>query len=434
MSKCTRAAILSLVAALLLLIGCGGTRSSAPAPAPAPDAAPAPAPAAPAKPVTISFWHGMSGPQGEALKKIVGDFNVKYQGKIVVEEFLKGNYSELNQALLAAVTARTTPTIAQLTDDMGAQMVSSKALASFQKYIDSDAELKASLGNISPAFLKVGQFDGQQYLIPFNRSVQVLFVNTDVVKGKIETVDDFQRIGKEVSQGKLKGTAFNPTVDYFDIFFRLAGGEWFDAAGKSAINSAAGQRALQLIVDMYKDGSAVILEPKTYQSDYFNRGDVAMFAGTSASMGFIDQGSTGKRHWTVYPLPRDKALVSPSFGTSVSLFADARPEEQKAAATFVGYLTSPEAMAYWAVKTGYLPINKKAVEVKDWVDFTTKTPAQAVPATVMDGVVFQPAHPRWSAARPIIDKAVQLAVREGKPVKEALDEAARSVDEAMARK
>lgn len=428
-----RTLVTPVVLALVALAGCGGSGSASPAPAASASPAPAaPSPSQPAAVVKISFWHAMGGPQGDALKKIVADFNAKYQGRIQVSEAFQGGYNEMNHKILAAVTSMTTPTIGQMTDDIAAKLADSKALVPLQKYIDADPEFKAELGNIPKAFLQSGQFAGQQVLVPFNRSVQVLFVNSDLVKDQPKTVEDFHRLAKEATKGNVHGTAYNPDVDYFDIFFRMMGGEWLDSSGKAAFNSEAGQRALQLIVDMSKDGSAMQMEPKHYQSDYFAQQSIALFAGTSASMGYVDP--EHKLHWTVYPLPRDKVAASPSFGTNIGIFVNTRPEEQKAAAEFLKFLLSPDSMAYWAIKTGYLPINTRAQDTAAWKDFAANNPAQAVPATVGDSVVFQPVLAQWNAARTIISQAVATAVKGDKSVKDALDEAARQVNDALAKK
>ncbi|MCI1918468.1 MAG: ABC transporter substrate-binding protein, partial [Lactobacillus sp.] len=66
------------------------------------------------KKVTITFWHGMNGPYQKALNGIISDFN-KSQDKYVVKGTAQGNYTALQQKIMAAAKSKKLPTIAQTT-------------------------------------------------------------------------------------------------------------------------------------------------------------------------------------------------------------------------------------------------------------------------------------------------------------------------------
>src|SRR3989337_3785328 len=64
-------------------------------------------------PVTITFWHGMSGVLNPAIDELTNDFN-KLNPGIAVQALYQGGYRTLNQKLIAAVAAGQPPTITQL--------------------------------------------------------------------------------------------------------------------------------------------------------------------------------------------------------------------------------------------------------------------------------------------------------------------------------
>ena len=53
-------------------------------------------------PVKIIFWHSMGGVNGEAINKMVADFNAAYEGQIEVEVQFQGDYDEAINKLKSA--------------------------------------------------------------------------------------------------------------------------------------------------------------------------------------------------------------------------------------------------------------------------------------------------------------------------------------------
>lgn len=53
-------------------------------------------------PVKIIFWHSMGGVNGEAINKMVADFNAANAGKIEVEVQFQGDYDEAINKLKSA--------------------------------------------------------------------------------------------------------------------------------------------------------------------------------------------------------------------------------------------------------------------------------------------------------------------------------------------
>ncbi|MDP8241706.1 MAG: extracellular solute-binding protein, partial [Candidatus Celaenobacter antarcticus] len=62
--------------------------------------------------IELEFWHAMGGPLGDALTKLVNEFN-EIHPDIHINEISMGRYQALSQKLMAAIVANTQPDMAQ---------------------------------------------------------------------------------------------------------------------------------------------------------------------------------------------------------------------------------------------------------------------------------------------------------------------------------
>nr|MDP9281393.1 ABC transporter substrate-binding protein [Chloroflexota bacterium] len=96
--------------------------------APAKDVAPA---------ATITWWHAMSGVNGDALNKIVAGFNSS-QSKIKVEAIFQGTYDDLLAKLNTAIASNAAPALVQVYDIGQRYMYDSQQVVPMQAFIDRD--------------------------------------------------------------------------------------------------------------------------------------------------------------------------------------------------------------------------------------------------------------------------------------------------------
>ncbi len=62
-------------------------------------------------------------------------------------------------------------------------------------------------------------------------------------------------------------------------------------------------------------------------------------------------------------------------GTNVSVFSGGVTDEQKLAAwEYIKFLINKDNTAYWAMKTGYLPVRTSANDSPEYKDFVAKKP------------------------------------------------------------
>ncbi len=129
------------------------------------------------KRVTITFWHGMNGPYQKALNQIITDFN-KSQKQYKVVGTAQGNYTALQQKIMAAAKSRNLPTIAQTTYTTVPDYVKNGFITPLDQYmLKGDDKMSSSdLKDIYPAFLSSSKYQGKYYSVPFSKSTRILFI------------------------------------------------------------------------------------------------------------------------------------------------------------------------------------------------------------------------------------------------------------------
>lgn len=389
----------------------------------------------------VTFWHAMSGPHEAALKKIVADFNKANEKYIEVQLVYQGSYTDLSNKLTAALAANTPPTMAQQYENWTAQYIAAQKLVPVQTFIDNPnyGMKKEEFEDIYKVFRDQNTWDGKMYTMPMNKSTNVLFVNTDLIKTIPTTWDEFRKVAKAVSKTdpdpkkSVYGFGYRTTVDQFGFLLKQNGGDWLDKDGKAAFNSQAGIDALQFLLDMTDEKSAYRIGTG-YESDVFGPGTIAMYEGSIAGISFVDSLSKGKHAWTVAKMPKGKVEASTVMGTNVGIFAKAKPAEQEAAWRFIKYLVSAEPQAYWAQQTGYTPVVQSATKTKTWTDMVAQKPYWNAIAEELKVSTLDPRMSAWDKCRTEISSAVEKAVLKKATAKEALDAAAAKVNELLGKK
>jgi ABC-type glycerol-3-phosphate transport system substrate-binding protein len=124
-----------------------------------------------------------------------------------------------------------------------------------------------------------------------------------------------------------------------------------------------------------------------------------------------------------------KALFS---GTNLAVMKST-PEKERAAWNFVNWLTEPRQSAYWTVQTNYLPVRKSALNDPSLKDYIAKTPRFQVALDLIPYGRPGPSVAGWTEGHQYLQDAVTAAVSLTVDPKQALDDAAKKTDEALAR-
>ena len=380
----------------MLAAACGGT---APAGGTSPSGAADMSALAPAKDVapaaTITWWHAMSGVNGDALNKIVAGFNSS-QSKIKVETVFQGNYDDLLAKLNTAIASNAAPALVQVYDIGQRYMYDSQQVVPMQAFIDRD---KFSTTDFEPAVINYYKYQDKLQSMPFNASTPMLYYNKDAFKEVgldpakppvtfTEIADAAKKLTKKDASGTTTRFGFGPSI-YGWLFEQLMatsgslyadnGNGRDDRATKVVYNNAQGKA----ILDWWKAGvdGGYFFNPgidNDGAANAFNAQKTAMYIESTARLrghittiaGKFDLG-TG-----LYPRPDGKPATGGNIigGASLYIMKSRPAAEQQAAWEFVKYAMTPAVQGQWQSDTGYYPIVKAAYDTAPSKEWSTKYP------------------------------------------------------------
>ena len=358
--------------------------------APAKDVAPA---------ATITWWHAMSGVNGDALNKIVAGFNAS-QSKIKVEAIFQGTYDDLLAKLNTAIASNAAPALVQVYDIGQRYMYDSQQVVPMQAFIDRD---KFNTSDFEPAVINYYKYQDKLQSMPFNASTPVLYYNKDAFKEVgldpakppvtfTEITDAAKKLVKKDASGTTIRYGFGPSI-YGWLFEQLMatsgalyadnGNGRDDRATKVVYNSAAGKA----ILDWWKAGvdGGYFFNPgidNDGAANAFNAQKTAMYIESTARMRGHITTIAGKWELGIglYPRPDNKPATGGNIIGGASLYVmKSRPAaEQQAAWEFVKYAMTPAVQGQWQFDTGYYPIVKSAYDQAPSKTWATTYPQFAV--------------------------------------------------------
>ncbi|CAM3450031.1 ABC transporter substrate-binding protein [Hydrogenibacillus schlegelii] len=442
---------------ILVAAACGKPETTPPAPAGSDKSAPSSAadetddaafPTRLRGPVEITFWHAMTGHHEEALKAIADRFMAEHPD-IRIKLVGQGNYGDLQEKLTAAAKSKTLPVMAQVIETWVTDYQQNGLVQDLTPYIEHPeiGWTKEELEDIIPVFREANRWDGRFFSLPFSKSTQILYYNTDLFQERgvevPKTWDELRQAAEKLTfernGKKVIGIGFENSVGWqFHMWVRQAGGRYIDeATGTVLFDSPEGRQALDFIAGLFKDKIARLAGEDQYMSNPFGRGDVAMYIGSSAGIPFVAKAAEGNIHWAAAAVPAGAKRAVPFAGNAVAVFDSATPEEKLAAWLFIKTLLNTDNTAYWARETGYLPIRRSALESPIWKDFVKDHPANGVGTEQFDAGFFDPRIPGFDAAMKIVQKEIEAVLLGEKAPGAALPDAAAKaqaeIDRAKAR-
>jgi multiple sugar transport system substrate-binding protein len=385
----------------------------------------------------VTFWESMGGDLGKTLTQIVDTFNSQH-ANIEVKAIYVGSYSTLQEKLLASAVGGGLPTISQVYSNWTAALMKSNVIQPMQTFIDNPqiGLSQSQLNDIWEPFLKANTWNGKIYTLPFNKSIYIMFVNQDALalagvsipKTVPELINDLPLLTIKDSSGKVIQYALGlrTTVDTFEVFLRQNGADFINSDyTKATLDTPVALETLQTLVNMIKSGD--VLGQGGYLDGPFGNGQIAMYIDTSAGLSYTANSVGGKFSWTIAPVPAWKTQAPPFAGTDLAIFNTATTEEQQAAWEFVKFLLSPQIQAFWAIKTGYLPVTKSAIETQAWKDYAASNPMANILVSQIPYGSSDPGIAAWSQIRNDVGTLVSDAMFFKKTPQEALQLAQQEV-------
>lgn len=360
------------------------------------------------KEVTVTYYHANGAQLTTVLEGIRDEFVKKYPN-VTVDLISYGDYTTLRDTVTGAITAGTTPTAAQTYPDHVAVYLHGGALVSLDPYVNDERYglSQEELDQFLPGFLGEGTiYDeaGTRYALPFNKSTEILFYNTEVFEENgwtaPETWDDVIEICKawqktdhykaayEKWGGKVAGMSYDSEANLFITLTQQWGGTYtaFDANGQGIFSAfgvdedstAKSKAALSWYLEQFNNKYIATTSyfGADYSSDAFKNGQCIMTIGSSAGASYNNGAESTETVFTtsVSHYPQKAGTYSETKGnviqqgTNVSLFKCTDPQEQLAGWLWIKHMTSYESALTWALDTAYFPIRYDVLESQEYQD------------------------------------------------------------------
>lgn len=334
--------------------------------------------------VEITFWHAMNGPHQETITELTEAFN-ESQDAYKVTEQNQGDYNTLNQKVMASGVSGDLPTLAQLTPGNVPDLTSNNLLVALDDLVVSEAGFtQEELDDIYPGFLSSSMYNGELYAMPFSKSTRIMYYNQDLLDEYgvpvPTTWEEVAALGEQMVAAGDEAVAMGFENSYemeYETIARQNGAEFINGENLTTdIGGAESVEALTFLMDLIDNGHARTAGEDGYFSGPFARGESALYIGSSAGTAHVAApAEENGTNWGTAELPTYNDTKLTLFaGNDLGIFASATEEEQEAAIAFIAFLLEPENTATWAMRTGYVPIRRSALDVPEYKTFLEENP------------------------------------------------------------
>lgn len=397
-----------------LAIACGG--ASAPLPQPSPDEVDP-------QGQTVVFWYQHTRERETALQEMVAQFNRENPHGIQVKGEYAGSYSHIYNKMLVGLQGGSLPQLVVAYQNQAQVYYSADGVVDLLPYMNS-AKWGLSAGaraDYIESFLEQDRMRGIQMAFPPNRSMEILYYNADWLRelGSDHSPRNWREFAQACRQAKAqpfsKAANQQRSVGYLlDMdASRLAamvfsrGGDFMNPAQTVYnFNQPEVRAALQLLVELEKEGAVEMLTEPNGDTKEFGSGQLLFAIGSSSGLPFMKKAvnSGAKFSWGVAAVPYEgEHPVVNVYGASVAL-CRTTPEQQLAAWLFLKWFTEPAQQARWVRVSGYFPARRSTAA--DLEGYFAENPNFQVAYALLDYGKIEPTAPGYETVRRLIQNAM----------------------------
>ena len=388
---------------------------------------------------TVEFWHSFNDERenGKALAEIIENFEAANPGINIDAQFI-GNYNDIVAKLQAAIPARRAP-------DAVIMEVTRYGLFADRGILDDLSEQLANDPLSSDLFdfaREVGIYQNRNYIIPFNSSTPVLYVNRAIFERA-----GYNKLPPLVTYEDIKNAAakISKTLGGEDIMGMTSPGQFArwglimsndsdlidSKTGDILIDSPNTIAAYEWMASLVKDqvASPDGVTDESTDKQVFLSGHAGMMMNSTGDYGDVKK-ALGE-DVVVLPMPCNKVCSVPIGGAGIGILSSADDAVKDAAYKFISFAASPESNAIWFAGTGYMPINKKTADQPRAAEALSNEEGITVAIKQLDFARGRPRPPvvTWMRANEYdVWQAVALGTKDVRPALE--DFAARTREEA----
>lgn len=395
--------------------------------------------------LTMYYPIAVGGALTDVIDDLVDEFEAEHS-HISVEAIYAGNYDDTRVRAMSALEAGDPPQLSVLFSIDLYELLEQEAIVAFDDLIDSDEE-REWLDSFYPGLMENGQVDGKTYGIPFQRSTIVLYWNKDAFEAAgldPETPpENWQEMAemavavREASGGEQWGVMV-PSTGYaywmFQAFAFQNGHRLMSDDGTEVyFDDPAAIDALEYWVSLSQEHEAMpegIIEWGTLRQNFIEQ-SMAMMWHTTGNLTAVR--NEADFDFGVAMLPMNTQFGSPTGGGNFYIFNDTSEEEQRAAVSFIRWMTASERAAAWSIETGYMGVSPAAYETELLSDYVETFAPAAVARDQLEHGTAELSTYQGGRVRRALDNAVQAALAGQMSAEEALKQAQAEADAALRR-
>ncbi len=406
-----------------------------------------------AEPQKLTLWHSMGGSGGEAIDKMVADFNASQTDAVVTAEF-QGAYDDAITKLKSSVASGAGPDIMQLYDIGTRWMIDSGNAVVMQDLIDKDGY---DVAQIEPNIAGYYTVDDKLYSMPFNSSTPILYYNKNAFEAAgldpeqpPKNWDELETYATKLTKKQGDETLTGITIQVYGWFFE----QYMSKQEKTFANNGNGREDAATAVEFDSNGGGVNLLTRwkklvdagvmgnmgrdgTAITQAFAAGKTFMMMGSTASLNSISSAvGTNFELGTGFLPDLDTGVNGGvSIGGGSLWIMDRGSDDSKMASwDFVKFMIDPVQQVYWHQQTGYFPITVKAYELDEM-----KTHLAAKPQfqTAIDQLHSSPVTARgallgvFTEARATVEANIEEMLSGALTPEQAVEKAASSINTAI---
>jgi len=399
-----------------------------------------------AEPVQLSFWYpvDLGGGLAKVIDGLVGDFN-KTHPDIQVTATYTGNYDVTLQKIQASKLAGTLPDVAVTEISSVPVLAALGAAQPIDEFIASSGG-RTFLDRFWPSMLLNCTYGSKIYGVPFQRSTPVMYYNKDAFSEAgldperppvtwDELISVAQKLTKREGDRTTQWGVELPLEAFNWFYYALTyanGGETLSTDGTKVLwDEPKNIEALQFwhdLVNKYKVTPAYT--PWNDGPQEFAAGKTAMVWHSTGSQAFMRQNV--KFHWGLGRIPRNTQFGPPSGGGNMLMYAT-DPAREKAAWTFITWMSEAPQAARWSIASGYLATNIASWELPEMQALIKEHPEVLVTKAQLADAKAEPASARYAPARDILNALIKDVLANKASLVPATKQAVREANAAMAR-
>lgn len=333
------------------------------------------------KVVHLTLWQAINPPPNrDVFQKLVAKFNQTHSD-VQVDSIFAGGNEQLLPKILTAVVGNAAPDLLVFNPQVTGQFVELGAIAPLEDWFNQ-LSIKSE---IPSPLLAESKLDNVLWSIPFATANIGIFYRPDLFKtaGITQPPQTWQEL-REAAKKLTVDKNGDGRIDQYGILLPLGKEEWTIFTWFPFLLSAGGEiltnnrpnlthpgaiAALKFWQNLIQDGVATLSPPERgYEEDAFLTGRVAM--QITGPWSYIAKSQVP---FASLAIPSNVTKATNTVTGSLYMMKTT-PERQKAALKFLEFVLSEQFQTEWAIGTGFLPVNIKSTQSREYQEYLKTKP------------------------------------------------------------